>query len=272
VGRPVPRVEDRRFVTGNGVFVDDLRLPSMLYAALVRSRVAHARIRSIETSKAERLNGVVAALTAKDVDRLVGPVATDGGMEVPRAEPLASGKVRYYGEPVAMVIAEDRYLAYDAAELVEVEYERLEPVTDVEEALREGAPLVHEELRSNVAFTYRRAGGDVEEAFGAADVVRKYRFRIQRLAAVPMETRGVVAEYEKATGKLVVHATHQFPHDLRRWTAESLGIPLSDVRVVVHDVGRPGPAGSEAPRKAGQMDREQVRVPHIVHSGKGHSG
>ena len=237
VGKPVPRVEDRRFVTGNGVFVDDLRLPGMLYAAFVRSRVAHARIRSIETSKAEKLNGVVAVLTAKDVDRLVGPVATDGGKEVPRAKPLASGKVRYYGEPVAMVIAEDRYLAYDAAELVEVEYERLEPVTDVEEALREGAPLVHEELGSNVAFTYRKAGGDVEEAFGAADVVRKYRFRIQRLAAVPMETRGVVAEYEKATGRLVVHATHQFPHDLRRWTAEALGIPLSDVRVVVHDVG-----------------------------------
>jgi xanthine dehydrogenase, molybdenum binding subunit apoprotein (EC 1.17.1.4) len=156
VGKPVPRVEDRRFVTGNGVFVDDLRLPGMLYAAFVRSRVAHARIRSIETSKAERLNGVVAVLTAKDVDRLVGPVATDGGMEVPRAKPLASGKVRYYGEPVAMVIAEDRYLAYDAAELVEVEYERLEPVTDVEEALKEGAPLVHEELGSNVAFTTGR--------------------------------------------------------------------------------------------------------------------
>ena len=237
VGKPVPRVEDRRFVTGTGVFVDDLRLPGMLYAAFVRSRVAHARIRSAETSKAERLRGVVAVLTAKEVERLVGPVATDGGKDVPRVKPLASGKVRYYGEPVAMVIAEDRYLAYDAAELVEVEYERLEPVMDVEEALREGAPLVHEELASNVAFTYRKAGGDVEEAFGEADVVRRYRFRIQRLAAVPMETRGVLAEYEKATGRLVVHATHQFPHDLRRWTAEALGIPLSDVKVVVHDVG-----------------------------------
>ena len=237
VGKPVPRVEDRRFVTGTGLFIDDLKLPGMLYAAIVRSRMAHARIRSIETGRAERMRGVVAVLTAKDVEQHAGFLATDGGEGVPRARPLASGKVRYYGEPVAMVIAEDRYVAYDAAELVEVEYERLEPVVDVEAALRDGAPLVHEELGTNVAFTHRRSGGDPEEAFGTADVVRKYRFRIQRLAAVPMETRGIVAEYEKGTGRLVVHTTHQFPHDLRRWTAEALGIPLSDVRVVVHDVG-----------------------------------
>lgn len=237
VGKPVPRVEDRRFVTGTGLFIDDLKLPGMLYAAIVRSRMAHARIRSIETGRAERMRGVVAVLTAKDVEQHAGFLATDGGEGVPRARPLASGKVRYYGEPVAMVIAEDRYVAYDAAELVEVEYERLEPVVDVEAALRDGAPLVHEKLGTNLAFTHRRSGGDPEEAFGTADVVRKYRFRIQRLAAVPMETRGIVAEYEKGTGRLVVHTTHQFPHDLRRWTAEALGIPLSDVRVVVHDVG-----------------------------------
>ncbi len=237
VGKPVPRVEDRRFLTGTGTFVDDLRLPGMLYAAFVRSREAHALIRSIDTGRAERLRGVVAVLTAEDVERHAGHLATDGGEGAPKARPLASGKVRYYGEPVAMVIAEERYTAYDAAELVEVEYERLEPVRGVEEALREGAPLVHEELGSNVAFTYRRSGGDLEEAFSMADVVRRYRFSVQRLAAVPMETRGVVAEYEKGTGRLVVHATHQFPHDLRRWTAEALGLPLSDVRVVVHDVG-----------------------------------
>ncbi|MEM0451148.1 MAG: hypothetical protein QXO17_06230, partial [Nitrososphaerota archaeon] len=159
VGRPVPRVEDRRFVTGTGTFLDDLRVPGMLYAAFVRSRVAHARIRSIDVSRAERMRGVVAVLTAEEMARYAGPVSTDAGSDVPRAMPLASKKVRYYGEPVAMVIAEDRYVAYDAAELVEVEYERLPPVTDVERALSEGAPLVHEELGTNVAFTHRRTGG-----------------------------------------------------------------------------------------------------------------
>lgn len=237
VGRPVPRVEDRRFVTGTGTFLDDLRVPGMLYAAFVRSRVAHARIRSIDASRAERMRGVVSVLTAEEMARHAGPVSTDAGSDVPRAWPLASKKVRYYGEPVAMVIAEDRYVAYDAAELVEVEYERLPPVTDVERALSEGAPLVHEELGTNVAFTHRRTGGDPEGAFDAAEVVKRYRFRIQRLAAVPMETRGVLAVPEPGTGRLVVHATHQFPHDLRRWTAEALGIPISDLRVVVHDVG-----------------------------------
>ncbi|MCS7094426.1 MAG: hypothetical protein NZ988_01270, partial [Thaumarchaeota archaeon] len=174
VGKAVPRIEDLKLLTGKGSFVDDLWLPGALHATFVRSKYPHARIGSIDVSRALRVNGVVTVLTGADLNPKVGPLASDANPKysrIPVVKPLAEGKVRYVGEPIAIVVAEDRYVAHDAAELVDVEYEPLPSVSDPEEALKQGAPLVHEEFGNNVAFTYFRTGGDVAEAFGAADLV-----------------------------------------------------------------------------------------------------
>ncbi|MCS7127101.1 MAG: glyceraldehyde dehydrogenase subunit alpha [Thaumarchaeota archaeon] len=257
VGKPVPRIEDRKLLIGRGSFIDDLWLPRTLHAAFVRSAYPHAVIRSIDVSRAVKAQGVVAVFTGADLNPRVGPLAVNANpkySKVPPVKPLAERKVRYVGEPVAMVVAEDRYAAYDAVALVEVGYEPLQAVVDPEEALRPGSPLVHEEFGDNVAFTYTRVGGDPDGAFRSADRVVRYRHTVQRVAATPIEPRGILASYDPSTGQLEVHASHQFPHSLREWTSEALGIPQNRVRVVVTDVG--GAFGSKIPHYP-----EDVAVP-----------
>src|SRR2546426_10161404 len=177
VGKRVRRREDPRLITGTATYVEDIQMPGMHYAVIVRSPHAAARIRSIKTKQAEAAPGVVAVYTGKDTER-VGPVpcgASLPGLRVPHHHVLATDRVYFVGHPVAVVVATDRYLARDAADLVEVDYDVLPAVADPEKALAKGAPAVHPEWPDNTAFTFHQEGGDVDKAFAEADVVVKQR-------------------------------------------------------------------------------------------------
>ncbi|MEM0382271.1 MAG: glyceraldehyde dehydrogenase subunit alpha [Nitrososphaerota archaeon] len=238
VGRPIRRKEDSRLITGKGRFIDDFNLPRMLYAAFLRSPYAHARIVSIDSSGALQ-NGAVAAFTGSEVNRMCGGIHVDS---IPHGrvlvvKPFAEDKVRYVGEPVAVVLANDPYTARDALEYINVEYERLPAVVDPLEASKPGSPAIHEDFPDNVCFTRRRVYGDVEAAFREADRVVDVELRIQRLVPVAMECRGIVAFFDEGLGQLRIWATKQFPHDFRSWTAETLGIPESKIYVIAPDIG-----------------------------------
>src|SRR5712692_3662162 len=192
VGKRVRRREDPRLSTGTATYVQDIQMPGMHYATLVRSPHAAARIRSINTKQAETAPGVMAVFVGKDTER-VGPIpcgASLPGLRVPHHHILATDRVYYVGHPVAVVVATDRYLARDAADHVEVDYEPLPAVADPEKAQAKGAPAVHPEWPDNIAFNFHQEGGDVEKAFAEADVVVKQRITSQRLIPMAMETRG----------------------------------------------------------------------------------
>jgi len=240
LGARVLRKEDPRLVTGTGSFTADIKLPGMVYVRFVRSPYAHAKIKSIDTSKAKALKGVVAVFTAKDVK--LNPVPTawtipNADLKIPKYYPLAVDKVRYVGDPVAVVVAEDPYTARDAAELVEVEYEPLPAVVEQEEAVKPGAPQLYDEVPNNVAFTWRLSGGNVDAAFASADVVVKHKFVNQRLQPTAMETRAVVAEYNASTDSYTVWITSQNPHVHRLLFSAILGVPEHKLRVIAPDVG-----------------------------------
>ena len=237
VGASVKRREDPRLLTGGGQFVDDVQLPGMLHAAFVRSPLASARIASIDTQAALAVPGVVAIFTgADDFPRLPpwGPSAAN----VPAQHPLAIEDVRFVGDPVAIVIAESRYIAEDACELVDVAYEARTPIVDYRAAGEEGAPVVHAELGTNlVAEMASPPDPALEAAFAGSDHVFKETIKSHRYAAVPMETRGFVASWNKAGGELTVHMAGQAPHVARAYFALSLGLPEHAVRVIQRDVG-----------------------------------
>ena len=247
VGTPVHRVEDRRLLTGQGQFVDDVTAPSQLAAAFVRSTYPHARIRSVDTSAARALPGVEAVLTADDLASMVNRMQQQGppGLRTPSFLPLAQGKVRFVGDPVAVVIAGDRYVAEDACELVVLDYEPLDPVPDAQSALEAGAPLVWEELGENVAFSDEWDYGDVDAAFAAADRIVRESFRQERQCAAPMETRGGLAVFTPATGDLVYRGSHKAPHSLRFQLSRLLGHPEHRINVLCGDVG--GAFGQKSP-------------------------
>lgn len=244
IGSPVRRKEDYKLITGRGTFVDDIKLPGMLYAVFVRSPVAHARIVSINTEEAQKHPGVVKVFTAEDLKN-VGKLPTawvvpDSNQVDPNAvaKPLlAEGKVRYVGEPVAMVVAETREAAYDAAELVDVEYEELPAVVNIEDAIKGDAPKVHDVPQGNIALKWRVTGGDVEKVFSEADRVIKQRIYINRAGPVPMEPRACVASYDKWTGKLTAWITTQNPHIHRVFFSLILGLPEHKIRIIAPDVG-----------------------------------
>ncbi len=244
IGASPPRKEDRRLLTGAGRYVDDLRREGMVHLGVVRSVEPHAGIVRIETRKARALGGVVAVWRAGDLPEIVRPIgaATTGR---PWAQPaLAREIVRYVGEPVAIVVAETAYRVADALELVEVEYDPLPPIASVEEAGRTDTRL-HEGWPDNVALAVGGVVGDVEPALAAADVVVHARLRHPRLAAVPIETRGVLAYRDVETGGLVIWSSHQNPYRVRDAVAAGLGLPAESVRVMVPDVGGAfGPKGS----------------------------
>ncbi len=247
VGSPIKRREDPRLITGQSTYVDDIKLRGMLYMAVVRSPYGHARINSINTDAARKHRGVVAVYLAEDLKAAsVGNIAIAvplgeiaNGMGVRSA--LADGKVRFYGDPVAVVIAEDPYTARDARDLIDVDYEPLPAAVDVEKAMQPGAPLLYEEFGTNVAFGMHPPTDDIDKVFeqtlADGGVVVKQRMVNQRLAPCAMETRGVVAEYRKVDRTLTVWSSSQIPHLLRNILAAQVGLPQHQVRVIVPEVG-----------------------------------
>jgi aerobic carbon-monoxide dehydrogenase large subunit len=243
VGQSLKRVEDPRLITGVATYVDDLRLPGLLHAAFVRSPYAHARVGRINTDAARALPGVLAVLTGADVNDRCGtvPCASDiPGLKAPAHTVLASDRVYFVGHPVAVVVAVDRYVATDAVELVDVDYDPLPAVTDVERALEEGAALAHPGLGTNVAFTWSLTTGDdaeLERLFASADRVIKQRIVHQRLTPMAMEPRGVVASYQRGDQALTLWTSTQVPHLVRTLLPGMIGVPENRMRIVAPEVG-----------------------------------
>jgi carbon-monoxide dehydrogenase large subunit len=243
VGESVKRVEDARLITGEGQYLDDLKLPGMAHVAILRSPHAHARIASIDTAKAEALPGVIAVFTGRDFEDLPAlPCAwqaagVENFVNTPRA--LEIDRVTFTGAGVAAVVAETRYAAEDALELIEVEWEPLDVVVDAEAAAAEGAPQLHENAPGNVVMDW--SVGDAEStdrALAEAEVVVKERLVNQRLIPTPMEVRGAAATYEPSTGNYTVWMTSQDPHIMRLlMTAFVFGIPETKMRCIALQVG-----------------------------------
>jgi carbon-monoxide dehydrogenase large subunit len=241
IGTSVPRREDYKLLTGQGTFVENMTVPGMVYLALVRSPYAHARIVNVDTARAAGAEGVVAVFSGADLegDFAAGlpcawPVTED--IRLPTHRPLATDKARYAGDGVAVVIAESRAAAKDAAELVQVEYEPLAAVVDVEAAAADGAPRVHDEFDSNVSYVWKLEAGEVDQAFAGAAVTVKERYYHPRLIPSAMEPRGVLAQ-PGPTGELTLYSSTQIPHILRVTLSMVLGMPEAKLRVVAPDVG-----------------------------------
>ena len=244
-GAPVKRNEDPRLLTGQALFVDDVQLPGMLHAAFFRSPYAHARLRRIDAARARRRPGVVAVFTAEDLGDywqpgplLVPPPPVPGAVFHARTQvPLAKDKVRHVGEPVALVIAESRYLAEDALSDLDIDFEPLPVAADLEQALAPDAPRVHDDLESNLAAHVVQHKGDYEAARRQADVIIRRRFTYDHGAAAAMENRGVVAEWDARAGKLTVWDSTQAPVVIRNGLAAMLGLSENQVRVVAPFIG-----------------------------------
>jgi len=239
VGKRIRRQEDPRLITGTAIYLDDIKMPGMHHACVIRSPHGAARIVRINTKPALALPGVAAVFTGADVKDLgaVPCAASLPGLRVPHHHLLAQDRVYYVGHPVAVVVATDRYIAQDAADLVEVEYEPLGAVTDPEKALAAGAPPVHPEWPDNIAFTFHQEGGDTAQAFRDADVIVKQRITSQRLIPTAMETRGVVAEWRAGEKSLTLYSSTQIPHLMRTLVAGILGMPENLLRVITPEVG-----------------------------------
>ena len=244
LGQPLKRFEDAKLITGNGRFINDISLPDMLHAVVVRSDHAHARIRSIDVSAARELAGVVEVLTGEDLAGALPNIPIramgDRAIEVfnpPEHPVLAQGKVCYVGQPVAVVVATDPYLARDGADLVAVDYEVLPPVIDPDIAADEATPVIHPDIGTNVAMRSVQEGGDIEAAFAQADHVVRQMYRVPRLAPSPLETRGVIGDYDPAEDFLTVWDSTQAPHQVKRYLAQMLERPEETIRVVAPDVG-----------------------------------
>jgi aerobic carbon-monoxide dehydrogenase large subunit len=250
-GARVLRIEDPALLTGRARFVDDIKLPGMLHGAFLRSPHPHALILGIDAAAARAMPGVHAVLTADD---LPGRLAT-----VPMATPvpnaaiaamrtqmaLARGEVCYAGEAIALVVAEDRYVAEDAAAAVAVTFEPLAAANDCSEALRPGAPRCHADLAANMAAFVPMSYGDVDAAFADAEHVFEEEIFAHRGGAMPLETRAVLASHDRASDLLTVWSTTQMPHICQRTIADLLDRDLGSVRVIAPCVG--GGFGTKAP-------------------------
>jgi aerobic carbon-monoxide dehydrogenase large subunit len=250
IGRAMLRREDRRLLLGHGQYVGDLVLPRMLHAVLVRSPVAHARIRSVGLSRAAAAPGVVYVLSGIELAQLL-PTVPDHQVSLPskwrntvkhhilnpQQALLAGDKVRHVGEAFAVVVAESRYTAEDAAALVEADFERLPAVIDPEKALKAGTALVHEQFGTNLIAELAAAKGDAESALRQAPHRLKRRFHHHRYAALPIECRGVVSVYDGRTQSITIWSSTQVVHWVRREVAATLGLSEAHVRCVAPDVG-----------------------------------
>jgi carbon-monoxide dehydrogenase large subunit len=245
IGARLPRNEDARLLTGRALFLDDVTLPGMLHAAFLRSPHAHARLRSIDASRARAMPGVAAIYLAEDLGDywqpgplLVPPPPVAGAVFHQRTQvPLAKGKVRHVGEPIALVVAESRYLAEDAAAEIAVDYEILDAAVHLEAALAPGAPLVHDDLSSNLAAHVVQARGDWAAARAAAYRVIARRLTYDRGAAAAMENRGVAADWDPRTQRMTIWDTTQAPIPIRNGLAAMLGLSEHQVRVVAPFIG-----------------------------------
>ena len=240
VGQSVVRVEDGRILTGRGRYMDDIVLPGMLEGVFLRSDVGHARIASVDAEHARSMPGVVAVITAAELEGAVFPVQVPA--EIPNYlrpvfHALADDKVRYAGDPVALIVAESRYLAEDARDAVEVEYEPLEAVVTMEQAADPALPALFEDVGSNVFYTEAMNFGEPDAAFAQADRVVTAMIDSARVTHVPMEGRGGVADYRIGTDELTYHAGSQAPHALRQGLSGLLGHPADRLRVVIPDIG-----------------------------------
>lgn len=235
-GKPVRRNADTRFVKGEGSYTDDLKM-DCVYAGYVRSPHAHARLGKIDTSKAEALKGVLAVMTGPEVAAVTQPVGARAITRPARQHVMATGKVRYVGEPVVIVVAEDRYILEDALDLVEVEYEPLPVVVELDDAMKAGAPLVFEEAGSNILLHDTLTHGDIEGAFRQADVVVKEQFKVQRYSSTPLENWAIIAKHDKGTDSYRVWANDQQPGRSIVNISNALGIPVNKLRLIVPDSG-----------------------------------
>ena len=241
-GSGIRRREDPRLITGSATYTDDITLPGMVYAAMLRSPYAHAKITRIDTQKATSAAGVIAVYTGTDLEGALEPVpcawlVPDSDLKVAPYPCIAKDVVRYTGDIVAVVVAEDRYQAYDALELIDVDYEPLSVVTDPQAAAKSGAPQLHADIDGNQAFHWVVTGGDVDAAFANAEVVVKDRIIQQRLIPNAMETRATVAQYTQATGELTLWNTTQNPHIARFLCSVVTGVPEDRLRVIAPEVG-----------------------------------
>ena len=245
VGASVRRAEDPRILTGAGRYVDDIVLPGMLHAAFLRSTYAHARITGVDASAARALPGVVAVYTGDEVRSMTQPIVPGTavgmhlmpGLKTPTFFALATDKVRFVGDPVALVVAESRYVAEDAIDLIDVEYDPLPPVVDAQQALEGSSAPVFDELGDNVIARYPIAFGDTDAAFAEADRVVGATLAVHRHQMVPMEGRGAIASYDPGPGTLTYYASTQSPHILKLLLGPQLQLAPEQVRVLAGDVG-----------------------------------
>ena len=240
MGARVPRLEDPRLLRGHASFVDDLSLPGILHAAVLRSPHAHARIRKTNLSAVRAAPGVVDAFCLGDIWQNPPSIPVVVGVPslLPCAQyPLAREIVRYVGEPVAIVVASDRACAEEALEAAEVEYDPLPVLSDANQARAVGAQLLHATAPGNVAARWTQGFGNVKAAFQEADHVVRDHLRMQRYTGVPLETRGILASPDPLSGELTIWASGQWPHTARRITAAMLGIEERRIRCILPDVG-----------------------------------
>lgn len=240
-GAPVQRTEDPRLLRGKGTYVDDIDLPGMLHAAVLRSPHARARIVNIDSSAARELPGVHLVLMASDLGEVLEPsplLVPHHALTQPRTQlPLALNEVHYVGEAVAFVVADSRYIAEDALDLIDVEYEPLPVVHSLEAASAKDAPLVHADVPGNVAAHFVQSNGDPDSAFAHAPHVIRETFNVERGAAMPMECRGVVARWETHENALTCWISTQGPIPIRNGLAAIFHLPEHKVRVIAPDVG-----------------------------------
>lgn len=239
VGKPIKRTEDPRLIQGLAHYVDDVRLPDVLHAAFLRSIYAHARIKSIDTTAAQKLPGVVAVYTGKDVQKIgVVPCgAAIPDMKVPEHRVLGMSKVYFVGHPVAVVVAETKAAARDALDLIEVDYEELPVVLDEEKAADPKSPVIHEAFGTNIAYKLTAGEGDIEAAMKGSDKIIKQKILNKRLAPIAMETRGVLARYFPGEQELTIWTSTQIPHLVRTQVAIMLGVPENKLRIITPEVG-----------------------------------
>ena len=235
---------ERRLVSGEGFYVDDIELPNMAHCIFVGSSYAHAKIKSIDVSRALRLNGVLTIITGKEVVGIMDPLpaTSDYGAigwhwRIPKVYPLAVDRIRYQGEPVAAIIAESPVIALDAADLIDIECEPLPPVVNVSEAMQPSSPLVYEEWEDNIQVHIEFNFGDVDAVFKEADRILKVSWHENRVSAFPIEARGCIASYDRMTGMLNMWSSTQAPFLGQQYISRVLRLPTSKVRIIAADVG-----------------------------------
>ncbi len=239
LNKSVLRKEDRRLITGQGTYTCDLRLPNLTFAAFVRSPYAHAKISKIDVSRALALDGVLAVITGKEIAQEIQPLGNQ--LSFPHSEQkdygIAVEKVRHVGEPVALIIAKDRYTAYDAIELVDVQYELLTPVLSPQQAVEKDSPLVHDNVPSNAMWHRKFTYGDVDGAFNSADLVVSENFHFHRFTSAPLETNAALVKYDQGLDSFTVWSNNQRPAHISPMLAKALKVPQNKLRFISPDIG-----------------------------------